>query len=240
MKSFIITLKDHKLSESLSNDCINRAKKYNIEVKKFNAIVGTEYKSHLEKLNIKLHYDVPIQKMSDGYYGCFLSHYYLWLNCVNDNIPYLILEHDGYFIKPLPNDILNKFDDVLKLDLFHPFKSDYDQKVKKGENNIISLSTIKKSNFNKEKSAGFYSAGAYAYIIKPLACKKLIDWINVNGFLPTDNQLGLKVVDIKEPNVTIVRLHPFFSIDDNIHKYSTLKREYNQTSEFSIDNQELL
>ena len=32
---------------------------------------------------------------------------------------------------------------ILKLDLFHPYKSDYDKKVKEGENNIISISTIK-------------------------------------------------------------------------------------------------
>ena len=234
MKSFIIRLKGHKLSERLSDDCIEQAKKYNIEVKKFDAIVGSEHKNHLEKLNIKLHTNVTLQKMSDGHYGNFLSHYYLWLNCINDNIPYLILEHDGYFIKPLSNDILNNFDNVLKLDLFHPYKSDYDKKVKEGENNIISISTIKEHSPNKKKSAGFYSAGAYAYIIKPLACKKLIDWINVNGFLPTDNQLGLDIVDVKEPNVTIVRHHPFFSINDNIFKYSTAKSSYNKYS-MSID-----
>ena len=234
MKSFIIRLKGHELSERLSDDCIEQAKKYNIEVKKFDAIVGSEYKNHLEKLNIKLHTNVTLQKMSDGHYGNFLSHYYLWLNCINDNIPYLILEHDGYFIKPLSNDILNNFDNVLKLDLFHPYKSDYDKKVKEGENNIISISTIKEHLPNKKKSAGFYSAGAYAYIIKPIACKKLIDWINVNGFLPTDNQLGLDIVDVKEPNVTIVRHHPFFSINDNIFKYSTAKSSYNKYS-MSID-----
>ena len=234
MKSFIIRLKGHELSERLSDDCIEQAKKYNIEVKKFDAIVGSEYKNHLEKLNIKLHTNVTLQKMSDGHYGNFLSHYYLWLNCINDNIPYLILEHDGYFIKPLSNDILNNFDNVLKLDLFHPYKSYYDKKVKEGENNIISISTIKEHSPNKKKSAGFYSAGAYAYIIKPLACKKLIDWINVNGFLPTDNQLGLDIVDVKEPNVTIVRHHPFFSINDNIFKYSTAKSSYNKYS-MSID-----
>ena len=234
MKSFIIRLKGHELSERLSDDCIEQAKKYNIEVKKFDAIVGSEYKNHLEKLNIKLHTNVTLQKMSDGHYGNFLSHYYLWLNCINDNIPYLILEHDGYFIKPLSNDILNNFDNVLKLDLFHPYKSYYDKKVKEGENNIISISTIKEHLPNKKKSAGFYSTGAYAYIIKPLACKKLIDWINVNGFLPTDNQLGLDIVDVKEPNVTIVRHHPFFSINDNIFKYSTAKSSYNKYS-MSID-----
>jgi GR25 family glycosyltransferase involved in LPS biosynthesis len=166
--------------------------------------------------------------MSDGHYGNFLSHYNLWLNCITDNTPYLILEHDGYFIRQLPDDILSQFTDVLKLDLFHPYQPEYNQKVNENINQTITFSEIIKGQPNKRKPAGFYSAGAYAYIIKPDACKKLITWININGFLPTDNQLGLDVVNVKQPNVTLVRHHPFFSIDDNILKYSTAKNTYNK------------
>jgi GR25 family glycosyltransferase involved in LPS biosynthesis len=228
MKSFIIRLKDHTLSEKLSDDCIEQANKFNIKVEKFDAIFGKDYKSHLKQLNIKIHSLVPKQKMSDGHYGNFLSHYNLWLNCITDNTPYLILEHDGYFIRQLPDDILSQFTDVLKLDLFHPYQPEYNQKVNENINQTITFSEIIKGQPNKRKPAGFYSAGAYAYIIKPDACKKLITWININGFLPTDNQLGLDVVNVKQPNVTLVRHHPFFSIDDNILKYSTAKNTYNK------------
>jgi GR25 family glycosyltransferase involved in LPS biosynthesis len=228
MKAFIIRLKDHTLSEKLSDDCIEQANKFNIKVEKFDAIFGKDYKSHLKQLNIKIHSLVPKQKMSDGHYGNFLSHYNLWLNCITDNTPYLILEHDGYFIRQLPDDILSQFTDVLKLDLFHPYQPEYNQKVNENINQTITFSEIIKGQPNKRKPAGFYSAGAYAYIIKPDACKKLITWININGFLPTDNQLGLDVVNVKQPNVTLVRHHPFFSIDDNILKYSTAKNTYNK------------
>ena len=228
MKAFIIRLKDYTLSEKLSDDCIEQANKFNIKVEKFDAIFGKDYKSHLKQLNIKIHSLVPKQKMSDGHYGNFLSHYNLWLNCITDNTPYLILEHDGYFIRQLPDDILSQFTDVLKLDLFHPYQPEYNQKVNENINQTITFSEIIKGQPNKRKPAGFYSAGAYAYIIKPDACKKLITWININGFLPTDNQLGLDVVNVKQPNVTLVRHHPFFSIDDNILKYSTAKNTYNK------------
>ena len=228
MKAFIIRLKDHTLSEKLSDDCIEQANKFNIKVEKFDAIFGKDYKSHLKQLNIKIHSLVPEQKMSDGHYGNFLSHYYLWLKCIEENLPFLILEHDGYFVRYLPDDILSQFTDVLKLDLFHPYQSEYNQKVNENINQTITFSEIIKGQPNKRKPAGFYSAGAYAYIIKPDACKKLITWININGFLPTDNQLGLDVVNVKQPNVTLVRHHPFFSIDDNILKYSTAKNTYNK------------
>jgi len=228
MKAFIIRLKDHRLSEKLSDDCIKQAKKFNIKVEKFDAIFGKDYKSHLKQLNIKIHSLVPEQKMSDGHYGNFLSHYYLWLKCIEENLPFLILEHDGYFVRYLPDNILSQFTDVLKLDLFHPYQSEYNQKVNENINQTITFSEIIKGQPNKRKPAGFYSAGAYAYIIKPDACKKLITWININGFLPTDNQLGLDVVNVKQPNVTLVRHHHFFSIDDNILKYSTAKNTYNK------------
>ena len=50
--------------------------------------------------------------------------------------------------------------------------------------------------------------GAYGYIIKPHAAKKVIDWIVVNGFVPADQQIGDALVDIQVVAPSIVRLHP--------------------------------
>ena len=44
---------------------------------------------------------------------------------------------------------------------------------------------------------GNYLHGAYSYIIKPNGARKLIAWINENGFLPADIQIGDKILDIK-------------------------------------------
>ena len=52
--------------------------------------------------------------------------------------------------------------------------------------------------------------GAYGYIIKPHAAKKIIDWIEQNGFVPADQQLGDAIVDIQVTVPTIVRLHPAY------------------------------
>jgi hypothetical protein len=50
--------------------------------------------------------------------------------------------------------------------------------------------------------------GAYGYIIKPHAAKKLVDWIQINGFVPADQQLGDAIVKIDVITPSIVRLHP--------------------------------
>ena len=125
MKTYIIRLKNNPISEKYATECVNQAKTFGIDVDYFDAINGLEYASHLEKLNI--HPKYKFKKGRAGVYGCFLSHYYLWQQCVADNVPYCVLEHDGYFIKPLPVDILNQFTDVLKLDGENPFSKDYDQ-----------------------------------------------------------------------------------------------------------------
>jgi hypothetical protein len=52
--------------------------------------------------------------------------------------------------------------------------------------------------------------GAYGYIIKPHAAKKIVEWISVNGFVPADNQIGDALVDIQVVSPTIVRLHPAY------------------------------
>jgi len=43
MKSYIITLKGHELSERVSKECVTQAAKFNIDVTVFDAIWGKDY-----------------------------------------------------------------------------------------------------------------------------------------------------------------------------------------------------
>lgn len=74
--------------------------------------------------------------------------------------------------------------------------------------------------------AGWYSVGAYAYIIKPHAAKKLIEWINQNGFLPADQQLGSYAITLHECKPSLARLHAFYSESNNIKSMSTTMQEH--------------
>lgn len=221
MKTKLIRLKNNELSERIAKDCIEQAAKFGISVEVFDAINGLDQVEHLEKLNVR-----PLGKFKKGrpgVVGCFLSHYYLWLDCVKNNEPYLILEHDGYFIKPLPENILDLFDDIIKLDTGNPYKSSYEQWLKDHDTDtpIVWVAEDREGGGgNHETAAGWNTRGAYAYIIKPAAAEKLISWVKEHGFLPVDHLIGTRIVTISHYEPTIARLHPFYSIDGNVKSMS--------------------
>lgn len=210
MKFYIIRLKNNSISEKHAEECVAQAKKFGIEVSYFDAINGLDYPEHLERLKIKPRY--KFKKGRAGVFGCFLSHFYLWQNCARKNVPFCILEHDGYFIKPLPENILNTFSEVLKLDDLDPYSKSYNELIEQEKDQAL---TIKKyynyqAKFLEKNGTGNYMRGAYGYIIKPKAAAKLLPWIKLNGFVPADNQLGDAVIDIQVTTPTIVRLHPAY------------------------------
>jgi len=215
MKSFIIRLQNNPISEKYAQECVAQAKEFGIDVEYFDAINGLEYEKHLAQLKIYPRY--KFKKGRAGVFGCFLSHYYLWKKCIDLDVPILILEHDGYFIKPLPDDILDTFTDVLKLDALDPFSKQYNDLLDERHSQPLAISKYynpqaktldESSKWVLRILTGNYMRGAYSYIIKPHAAKKIIDWIDLNGFVPADQQIGDKVVDIQVTIPTIVRLHP--------------------------------
>ncbi len=205
----IIYLSEIKFSIKIAKTCIEQAKKFGVEVTPFKGIHGYNASQYLKKLFIKPKYF--FKRGRRGVIGCFLSHYLLWNECLKFNKPYLILEHDGFFINNLPDTILETFDDILKLDNEDPYSENYEERI--SDNRKIEVSKYFNPNSKNLElnGTGNYMQGAYGYIIKPAAAKKLILWVKKNGFLPSDIQMGDKIVDIKVIKPTIVRLHPLFN-----------------------------
>jgi GR25 family glycosyltransferase involved in LPS biosynthesis len=210
MKAFIITLAGNEISETHSRECISQAKKFGIDVEVFNAINGLKWEKHAAKHNLNPRY--KFKKGRAGVYGCFLSHYYLWKDCSEQNEPFLILEHDGYFIRPLPENFLDNFTDVLKLDGCDPYSKNYNNAIEDGLTKpvIIQQYHNHQAKFLEKNQTGNYMRGAYSYIIKPHAAKKIVNWIAVNGFVPADQQIGDAIVDIQVTAPTVARLHPAY------------------------------
>lgn len=210
MKFKIIRLKRNEISEKHARECIEQAKTFGIDVEYYNAINGLEYQKHLDKLGLKPKY--KFKKGRAGVYGCFLSHYYLWRECAESNEPYLILEHDGYFIKPLPSDVLDHFTDVLKLDGLDPYSKHYQTNLENEKDLPLEYKKYynPSAKFLHKNETGNYMKGAYGYIIKPHAARRIIDWIAVNGFVPADQQIGDALVDIQVIVPSILRLHPSY------------------------------
>jgi len=221
MRSYIIILRGHSLGERIGAECQAQAALFGIQAERRDAVHGHGWQDHLmrEGLRTAAFRD---KKKTPGMYGNFLSHYHLWQECSRGQEPYLILEHDGYLMRPLPESVLDRFIHVLKLDDVDPYGPGYDSIMRSQLQqtvDIVPMSTVGRKNHG----AGFYSPGSYAYIIKPQACRLLIDSVKNKGFLPTDNQLGSEVVDIQVCHPSVARLHEFYAQGNNIHDFSTAK-----------------
>jgi glycosyl transferase family 25 len=208
MKTYIIVLEKHEFSEKIASECIMQANKFGLDVEIFDAIWGKNYKEHMNLTGLKLG-RIKQNKMNLGHYGNFFSHYYLWKKCLVLNEPIIVLEHDGYFIKKIPDDVLDNFVDILKLDYENPYSSGYAEKINDGlSQSITYLHSIK--GMHKRKKCGWYTWGSYGYIIKPSGAKKLIDWVTEYGFMSTDNQIADDVLSVSICKPSILRLHPLY------------------------------
>ncbi len=217
MKSFIIRLKDHQFSSEIANQCVAQAKTFGLDVDYFDAVTGSDAQAIFDQDNIHK-YPQKLKRNTAGVQGCAGSHYLLWKQCATDKIPYLILEQDGYMIRPLPN-VLDQFDHVLKLDSCDPFANNYDQQVSQDHGTSVVPYNINWGYKKKAAPYGGYFKGAWAYIIKPEAAALLIQAIKINGWVPTDKQFGADLLNLKTTASTIFRIHPAYT-SDNIEQLS--------------------
>ena len=113
----------------------------------------------------------------------------------------------------MPEDILDKFKDVLKLDNLDPFSKLYNNALLEQQSLDVSITKYNNvtAKFLHKNETGNYMKGAYGYIIKPHAAARLLHWIKKNGFVPADNQLGDALVDIQVTVPSVVRLHPAYN-----------------------------
>ena len=216
MKAYVIILQDHELGEEVGAQAIEAAQQFDIDAIRYNAVDGYYSKAKFDRYGIDkfLNYTI-IDK--PGHQGCFLSHYELWIKCVELNEPIIIMEHDGIFIRPLPEDILDHFDEVMRLDCFQWFMDGYNESV---EESISQPIDYFHRTFDYEYyCTGGYYIGAYGYIIKPAGAKKLIEFAKNRGVVCTEVMLGEKIVNVVSTTATVIRMHPHYIGQDV--KFST-------------------
>lgn len=225
-KTFIIRLEENEHSCQMAQDCYDQAVKLNLQPKFFKAIDGKNAQLHRRKENIKP--GKKFKKFRPGVHGCFFSHYYLWKQCVQDDVPYIILEHDGYILKNIDNNILKCFDDVLTLDRLDPYSSSYSSTLQQEECLSFEIQEYVNTSAKHIVSKTYpvvtnYFKGAYSYIIKPTAAKKLIKHIAENGYLPADQQINSTILKLNTVIPSLARLHPFYALGNNINSASLTK-----------------
>jgi GR25 family glycosyltransferase involved in LPS biosynthesis len=168
MKTFIITIKGHPLSEKESRECIESAKRfYKHDIEVFDAITPKGGYDHIlgDRPNIFDKYPRP-----DRVAACFASHYLLWKKCIELDEPILILEHDAEFVSEFPD-------------------IDFDMCCTFGEPTYFQPQFI---NFNAPKLDGLNTLtdknflGHHAYAMKPEAAKIFVDDCDTSVLSPND------------------------------------------------------
>lgn len=206
MKSFIIRLKDIEHSCKIAKECVEQAKKFNLKVEYFDGVLGDDADAIFAADGI-IKYPKKIKRPTAGVKGCAASHYLLWKKCAADGEPYLILEHDGYMIRPLPT---VEFEDILKLDPHNPFSESYEFDVDTDQE--LKILDYKNQNYKSKKAPyGGYFLGAWAYIIKPSAAKILVEVVKEKGWVPADKQLGSDLLHLETTSSTVFRIHPLYN-----------------------------
>jgi GR25 family glycosyltransferase involved in LPS biosynthesis len=239
MKCYIIVLQESEHSKKIGAESISEANKFGIYPEVHNGVLGYNSPEMFRKYGITRFLTRDIID-NPGHQGCFLSHFEVWIKCVKLNQPVIVLEHDGVFIRELPEDILNRFDGVLKLDPFDVYDGidKYNHQVETSLSEPVDVwHQPARGNWH---GVGEFIWGGYGYIIKPHAALALIDFARRIGAAPTDVHIGRNIVDIKSTTVPVVKMHKFYD-DDNIRgSSSTSKLEKFITGKNELEGAEYL
>jgi hypothetical protein len=102
----MIVIKGNEASEYYANYCTKRWEVFGLHVKRFDAIVPADLKNLTELKWTEYSMSIKYVKrnikaaITDTEKSCFYSHYMLWKKCIEQNVPFMILEHDSYLEKP--------------------------------------------------------------------------------------------------------------------------------------------
>tara|TARA_B100000131_G_scaffold168602_1_gene162979 strand:+ start:5959 stop:6810 length:852 start_codon:yes stop_codon:yes gene_type:complete len=241
IKSFIIILKEVPISVEVGDKCLKQAKKFGISPQVFDGVYGTDADKIFDTFGYKIKNNRARAKMtlSPGVRGCVASHILLLHKCIQDDVPFLILEHDSYMIRELPSNILLGFSDVIKLDPYQPFLSDYNESAEKKDTLSLSEKEIGFTKYKRPNIKGFkknrtlgalfddngnllkadktnyeYFSGTYGHIVKPSGAKKIISYIEEYGLFPADWLFNGAYLDLMTTSKTIVRIHPEYNASE--------------------------
>jgi GR25 family glycosyltransferase involved in LPS biosynthesis len=207
------------------NDSIASCNLFGIDPIPFAGTFGDAINNKLEHYNL-----IPsIHKLEPriGESGCFISHYELWLQCIHDNQSYMILEHDITMKSSLDEHILNQFTGILNLDPCGSLQKDQASYIDcSKKSGLVTVNELPDSagEMSWKSAKQYHVPGAYAYIIKPAAAKKLVKHAQSSGYLPVDVHINSYYVSISTVTPSIFKICDFMLDRKNRVKYSSTKR----------------
>jgi GR25 family glycosyltransferase involved in LPS biosynthesis len=218
MKAFIIRLKENKLSCKIAEECVQQAQTFGTKIEYFDGIYGNIGLEIFKKYNVKK-FDRKVKEITPGIVGCAASHYLLWKKCVELDETLLILEQDGYQIRPLPADIEDNFTDIIKLDNCRPSLDGYERCVRQDHETKYMdyqwpdwiVNNLRPKKIRRIPYGYPYFNGAWSYMIKPAGASKVCRAFETQGWVPADKALGSDIMSLKTTQETIFRLHPRYT-----------------------------
>lgn len=169
-KTFVIALKDHRISEQQLQDCLTSAEQNKWQIEIFWGIYGnTLTDDDWHNIGVIPH----IGKA--GARGCFYSHYLLWTKCIELDEPVVILEHDAIINRPWES-----------IEIEHSIIKLHKHYRKDPENQKWNHPVV-----------GQWSPSTHAYCITPQLCKTLINAAKTIGAYPADVFMGRNIVSVQ-------------------------------------------
>lgn len=217
MKSYAIIIKENKISEIGFRNLLNSANSFNLDftINRFNAITHMDSLNVLKELNITWNYPdkdaiyensikltkIPYTtKVKEKRIACSLSHYLIWKESHENNIPILVFEHDSLIINKIDKKLFDGEYSVLgindprgatrKSSVFHSI-------VQKSVEEFLHVPIIDDMKIPQGL------AGNSAYIIKPEGAKKLLDLVEEHGLWPNDAIMCQQLV----PNMYVTKTY---------------------------------
>lgn len=241
MKVYIITLENDKKSVKAKNVAVGSLIVYNenyIEPVVFPAVTPKTSDSVLKRFNIKWNYPWNGEVQNDlssglkkvGYntaepkkrIACFLSHYLLWVNVIENNIPAIICEHDAVFYDKIPDDVLNaSTKNIISLNEPQPGATPraqvYKEKVEAFAQKSGKKQTVTPVPYVQDSVLPAGLPGNSAYYIRPEGAQKLVELTREFGAWPNDAIMCRQLIGSK-----IGCLYPFISRVQGIESSTTL------------------
>jgi hypothetical protein len=187
-QAYIIHVPNNQLSVELANRCLESCKKINYNASLYEGFDGTG-KEIIVPEHIKNQSWYKWLKITDHYQSlaevaCSLSHISLWVKCMEQDQPLVILEHDAIMVKPYTRHEI--YNGIVYLgsqdDLRNPKKYD----------NIIPGFSAINQNWN-------FINRAHAYSIDPASARKLFTNVLDRGIYESAD------VMIKADDVAIIQ-----------------------------------
>lgn len=98
--AYIIRIPGHAKSMEYAQRCADSCEVAGMPYKFFDAVNGTTGKVELPDKDIVKLLKVTNTGMTPTEVACFISHFLLWVHCVEIDQPIVILEHDAIMLKP--------------------------------------------------------------------------------------------------------------------------------------------